>query len=102
MQAKVGFYLQSLNYPGDAILVDLTLEKTGLGKHEGDPTPRALCTEDPALADTGKSEHVLQNKSLSLPQPRPDSFVTWDYFPLTCTGRRHRQLQGLPACSVVA
>lgn len=102
MQAKVGFYLQSLNYPGDAIPGDLTLEKTRLGRHAGDPSPRALCTEDLALADAGRSEHVLQNKSSSLLQPWPDPFVTLDYFPHTCTGRQHRQLQGFPACSVVA
>lgn len=33
---------------------------------------------------------------------RPNPFVTLDYFPYTCAGRQHRQLQGFPVCSVVA
>ena len=48
-------------------------------------------------------EGVWLNKSSSLLKPgRPNPFVTLDYFPYTCAGRQHRQLQGFPVCSVVA
>ena len=47
-------------------------------------------------------EGVQLNKRSPLFQPLPNSFVTLDYFPYTCAGRQHRQLQGFPVCSVVA
>lgn len=81
----------------------LTLEKTGPREARKEtPGPRALCMEDPAPAKAWEMEHVLQNKSLSVLQPRPDRFVTLDYFPYTCTGRQRLQLQGFQGCSVVA
>lgn len=93
IQANVGF-ISSLNYPGDALPVDLTSEETGLGRHAGRPQTSSTVNGGPCSGRSLEIGECVAEQSLSRLQPRPDPFVTLDYFPHTFMGRQYRQLQG--------